>query len=209
MSTKDRRDRERMETREKILDAARHLFARDGYEAVTMRAIAEEAEYTPTAIYHHFENKQTLVTELCHYELEGFGKRFASAVPVTDPVERIRVIGQSYLEFAVQNPNHYRFMFMTVLPQIEHTPEYLAERCGNPEHDAYAVLAQACRDVIAGGRVRAEFVDADQLAQMFWGALHGLASLRIVKAHDEWIPWRDLHETAQRQMDALLHGVLK
>ncbi|HTD61922.1 MAG TPA: helix-turn-helix domain-containing protein, partial [Gemmatimonadaceae bacterium] len=61
----DRREREKIAIRTKILDAARELFAEHGYDAVTMRTIAEKIEYTPTAIYYHFKDKDALIRELC------------------------------------------------------------------------------------------------------------------------------------------------
>ena len=61
MGITERREREREEVRRKILDAARDLFATEGYENVTMRKIAEAIEYSPTAIYGHFEDKDDLV----------------------------------------------------------------------------------------------------------------------------------------------------
>ena len=45
MGTSERREREKEEVREKIRDAARELFAREGYDAVTMRKIAKSIEY--------------------------------------------------------------------------------------------------------------------------------------------------------------------
>jgi len=50
MGTQERREREREELRTKILDAARELFAIEGYDAVTMRKIAEKIEYSPTVL---------------------------------------------------------------------------------------------------------------------------------------------------------------
>ncbi|HEY1434684.1 MAG TPA: helix-turn-helix domain-containing protein, partial [Thermoanaerobaculia bacterium] len=50
MGTIERRERERQELRDRILDAARELFVEQGYDAVTMRKIAERIEYSPTAI---------------------------------------------------------------------------------------------------------------------------------------------------------------
>jgi len=57
----ERRERERKAVRKKILDAARELFVAEGYDAVTMRRIAETIEYSPTAIYFHFKDKETLI----------------------------------------------------------------------------------------------------------------------------------------------------
>lgn len=209
MGAKERRQRERVETRERILDAARELFARDGYEAVTMRAIAETVEYTPTAIYHHFENKQALVTELCQLDFQTLAGHFGRVAHINDPVERVRAIGDAYLDFAQRYPNHYRFMFMTIVPEIEHSADYLAETHGNPQRDAYAFLREACARAIAAGAFRPELNDPDQLAQILWSNVHGLIALHIVKKRHNWVDFRDLKQTAKASREALMRGLLK
>jgi len=65
MGITERKEREKVEIRAMILDAARELFARDGYERVTMRGVAEAIEYSPTTIYNYFEDKDDLVKALC------------------------------------------------------------------------------------------------------------------------------------------------
>src|SRR3954466_10030488 len=113
MGTKERREREKTEVREKILDAARNLFVSEGYESVSMRKIAEAIEYSPTAIYVHFTDKAALMQELCAHDFQSLAHVFHDLAKVADPVERIRQTGHAYIRFAVQFPNHYRFMFMT------------------------------------------------------------------------------------------------
>ncbi|HEY8369587.1 MAG TPA: helix-turn-helix domain-containing protein, partial [Thermodesulfobacteriota bacterium] len=61
MGTIERRERERAATRAKILDAARELFVSEGYDAVTMRRIADRIEYTAAALYRHFPDKRALL----------------------------------------------------------------------------------------------------------------------------------------------------
>ena len=65
MGLKERREREREEVRGKILDAARELFVAEGYAAVTMRKIAAAIEYSPTAIYLHFRDKEAVINAIC------------------------------------------------------------------------------------------------------------------------------------------------
>src|SRR5262245_57837563 len=209
MGTKERRFRERQETREKILDAAREMFAEEGFEAVTMRAIAARMEYTPPAIYHHFENKHALVSELCQRDFTSLASHFRGSATAGDPVERIMAVGEAYLRFAEQYPAQYRVMFMTVLPHVEFPEQYVREARNNPERDAYAFLRDACRGAIEQGRLRPEIVDADQLAQVLWAGVHGLVSLRIAKRHQDWIPWRDLRQSARMLMEIHLHGMLR
>ena len=209
MGTKERRDRERLETREKILAAARDMFAEEGFEAVTMRAIADRIEYTPTAIYHHFENKNALLTELCRGDFGILARAFAGGGAPADPVERILAVGRAYLRFAEENPSQYRFMFMTTMPKVEYDQAYVAEHKGNPEKDAYSFLREACRQAIEQKRLRAEIQDPDQLAQILWASVHGLISLRMVKGNQDWIPWRDLRATAEESMQTMLRGIVR
>jgi AcrR family transcriptional regulator len=182
------------------------MFVRQGYEATTMRAIAREVEYTPTALYHHFENKDALLTEISTLDFRALAAAFLSIGRVADPLERLSRIGEAYVEFAVSHPMQYQLMFMTRRP-----PE-LADKSGvargDPGEDAYAFLRQTCAEAIATGRLRPEVNDPDALAQMLWGAQHGIVSLRIAKEHDHWIPWRDVRATARAAGDAMVRGLL-
>ncbi|WP_420130303.1 TetR/AcrR family transcriptional regulator [Longimicrobium sp.] len=202
MGTKERRERERLETRDKILEAAREMFATQGVEATTMRAIAQRIEYTPTAIYHHFKDKDALIIELCHGDFAKLGRQFTQMERIEDPVERLRRIGMAYVEFAIHNPHHYQIMFMTRTPAHVHSDK-------NPEEDAYGFLLQTVQDGIDVGRFRPELTDAHQLAQMTWSSVHGIISLQIAKCQDPWMEWRDLRTTAKAIIDALIRGILR
>jgi AcrR family transcriptional regulator len=201
----ERRQRERIRTRQKILDAARRMFVQRGYEATTMRAIAAKIGYTPTAIYHHFEDKEALVAELSALDFRAFAQALRDIGAVADPIERLRRTGRAYVAFGVANPMHYQFLFMTRRPK--QSPKRTGQ--GDPGEDAYGFLQQTCADAIAAGRLRPEFTDADELAQIAWGAMHGLVALHIVKLDDPWIDWRDVNETAARACDTLLRGLVR
>jgi AcrR family transcriptional regulator len=204
MGSLERRTRERAETREKILEAARELFVRKGYEATTMRAIADRVEYTPTAIYHHFRDKEALLTELCDRDFRSLAQAFNRIGQVPDPVERLLRIGEAYVQFAIAHPMQYQLMFMTRRPPLKNGTAH-----SDPGEDAYAFLRQTCAEMIATGRLRPEFQDPDELAQMAWSACHGLVSLHIVKAHDKVIPWRDVRATARRAGEVMVRGLLR
>ncbi len=69
-----RRERERAATRQKILNAARRMLVQHGYDGTTMRAIAAKIGYTPTAIYHYFQDKDALVAELSAIDDRAFSQ---------------------------------------------------------------------------------------------------------------------------------------
>jgi len=150
MTVKERREREKSETRDKILDAARELFVVEGYEGVSMRRVAEKIEYSPTAIYVYFADKQQLFHELCQQDYARLAEVMQSSEMSLDPMERLKQIGRTYTEFGVRYPNHYKFMFMTAHPPHEPDEEDRAVM-GNPEVDAYAFLKWSVQQAIDAG----------------------------------------------------------
>ncbi len=208
MGTTERRERERQELRERILDAARTLFAEQGYDAVTMRKIADRIEYSPTAIYFHFKDKQTLLQELCDTDFGALAHEFQKIARIGDPVDRLRKIGRAYVEFAIAYPNHYRLMFMTP-SKASLEPEGSRLARGNPEEDAYAFLRATVVDAIGSGQLRPELTDADLVSQMVWAGTHGVVSLHISNCNDAWIEWRDARETAHTLIEVMLRGLVR
>ncbi len=208
MGTAERREREKHELRTRILDAARELFAEEGYDAVTMRRIAERIEYSPTAIYFHFRDKHALMQELCDEDFGTLAGEFGKIAAIADPIERLRRIGRAYVAFAMSHRNHYRLMFMT--PHSEALrPEDSRLTRGNPEEDAYAFLRATVAEAIESGKLRPEFLDADLVSQMVWAGTHGVVSLHIAKCKDAWVDWRDPVETAHAQIEALIRGLTR
>jgi AcrR family transcriptional regulator len=205
MASVDRRERERLETRAKIMDAARDLFAREGYDAVSMRRIAEAIEYSPTAIYVHFRDKLDLLHQIAQRDFGALGASLADLLAVKDPIERIRRMGHGYIRFGVEHPNQYRLMFMTPV----HFPAELAEQDpdrGRVDRDSYALLRRSCQEAIDQGRVRPEYNDPDVLAQTFWSAVHGVTALHIVKADTPWVEWKGIERMAEAVVDGILRG---
>jgi len=208
MGVKERREREKSETRDKILDAARELFVSEGYEGVSMRRVADKIEYSPTAIYVHFADKEELFRDLCHQDYARLAEVFQSSVMSTDPVERLKQIGTIYLDFGTRFPNHYKFMFMTLHPPHEFDDEDREMR-GNPEKDAYAFLKWAVQQAIDAGCFREELLDPELISQTLWAGIHGVISLNIAKCKDPWVDWRSLNERAEMMLDVTLRGLLR
>ena len=168
-----------------------------------MRAIANRIEYTPTAIYHHFKDKDALIIELCHGDFRTLAREFSQIERIGDPVERLRRIGMAYVEFAMANPHHYQIMFMTRTPAHERSrgkePGGGRVRLSAGDHAGGA----GCRP-LSRGAGRPARAGADD-----WSGVHGIVSLQIAKCHDPWVDWRDMRTTAARIIDALIRGILR
>ncbi len=207
MGSNERREREKQELRRKILDTARQMFVTEGYDAVSMRKIAQKIEYSPTAIYLHFKDKEALFDELCATDFLRLAKTFVSIAEIPDPVERLRRVGRAYVDFALEYPNHYRLMFMTPHPNHPHDHEKVQK--GNPEEDAYAFLWLSVEAALKAGRFRPELKNPDLIAQTLWAGVHGVASLQIAKCNDNWLDWRPITERAELMIESQLRGLLR
>lgn len=206
MGVKERREREKQDVREKILEAARELFVKRGYDAVTMRQIAGKIEYTPTAIYFHFKDKQELINELCARDFLNLAREFNKLAEIADARQRLRMSAQLYIQFGLKYPNHYQLMFMSRHPH-PHPNEMKQIRFGNPSEDAYAFLRTTVIECMAKGVFRKEYRDPELIAQVLWSAVHGVTSLHIARGNDPWIPWRSPEETSQALLEPLLRGM--
>jgi AcrR family transcriptional regulator len=206
MGVLERREREKQELRQQILDTARTLFAREGYESVTMRKIADAIEYSPTAIYLYFKDKDQLMNELCRADFLTLAREFQKIAQVRDPIERLKKTGLSYVEFGLRYPNHYRLMFMT--PHPPHTPEMEADK-GNPEQDAYAFLKVIIGQCIEAGLFRPEFSEVEAVSQILWASVHGIVSLQIAKGCETWVEWVPVQRLADMLIEMQLKGLLK
>src|SRR5690348_3585896 len=105
----ERRAREKMLLREEILDAARELFLKHGFENVSMRKIATKIEYSPTTIYLYFKDKSEILSTLC---AETFGRLSKIMAEIErrpgDPIDKLRALGFAYIHFGLDHPSHYQ-----------------------------------------------------------------------------------------------------
>jgi AcrR family transcriptional regulator len=200
MGIAQRREREREEVRRMILDAAHDLFAREGYDRVTMRRIAEAIEYSPTTIYNHFEDKDDLVQSLCEEDFARLLGALQAKEAPADPVEQIRQLGLAYARFGVDHPNHYRFMFMTPA-KFEHVHEL-----SGSGRQAFGLVRSAVERAIASGAFRPG--DATALAQVLWASLHGVVALLITLRPEHWPHAPAVPDLVARVVENSLAGLL-
>ena len=202
MGTLERRERERIALRQLILDAARDLFVQQGFEAVTMRKIAEQIDYSATAIYKHFEDKDALLRAILE---EDFGALLAAMrghAELSDPVERLMRQFDAYVRFALAHPDHYRLMFMTPKPHVVACD-------GDAPSTAYAYVRATVSECVVQDAFRAGLGNADALAQTLWAALHGLISLEMLRPLKGDIPWVSLEERLQLMREAFGPGLFR
>ncbi|GAC1547919.1 MAG: TetR/AcrR family transcriptional regulator [Candidatus Velthaea sp.] len=178
MGITERKERQKAELRNTILAAARKIFLTEGAEAMTMRKIADAIEYSPGTIYLYFESREEIALHLVREGFEKLLDAFRPAIAVDDPVERLRAIGNAYIEFGLSDPETYNLIFME---DAKYVYAVMAPEGGKgeiePGQRAFDVLATAVREAVECGQLRP--VDPERGAEAMWAALHGVISLHI------------------------------
>lgn len=166
------------QTAEAILEAADGLLVGSGSEdAVSIRAVADAVGLTPAAIYRHFPDKETLLFAVCSQHFDQITEEVAIPVMASteDPIEALRRLGEAYVRFGVENPEHYRIMFMR---RQDHRPEqYAAERV--LETGLFGAVLPVVQRGIDEGRFRADATDPLMIAWVLWMAVHGITSAAV------------------------------
>ncbi len=164
MGVAERKGRQRAEREHRIIAAARLIAEGEGWNAVTIRRLAEEIEYSQPVLYSHFENRDAIVAAVA---VAGF-REIATALQQAaresnDRRNALENVAMAYLDFARRHPALYEAMF--TLP----TSLRFAEAETKSElKDGFEALAAV---------VAPSSTDVAVATETFWAALHGLAEL--------------------------------
>jgi AcrR family transcriptional regulator len=155
-----------------LLRASIGLLRKVGPSAFTLREVARQAGVSHSAPYRHFRNKQELLATLA---AEGFDRLTTAmtraAGSVTAPLDRLRLSGRGYVQFALRYPQHFAVMFDTP-GRFEQYPD--AQAAGA---QAFGTLVRYIEECQAEGVLPPG--DSKAFALLAWSMVHGVAKLAI------------------------------
>ncbi|MFE3456671.1 TetR/AcrR family transcriptional regulator [Nocardiopsis aegyptia] len=167
MSVQERKERERADRERLIVATARELAEAQGWDAVTTRRLAERIEYSQPVLYSHFRGKREIIGAVA---LEGAAEMAvaarAAAAAADGPRARVTALARAYLDFAEHNPAVYDAMF-----RLDGGLAFAREDTPEPLKDAFSALLESLGEVAGDG------VHPELFTEVFWAALHGLATL--------------------------------
>ncbi len=174
MASKDRKQRLKDDTRKSILEAAMRIGREEGWQALSMRKIADIIEYTPPVIYEYFANKEALMLELTKKGYLMLAKDMKAARDKHKlPEQQLEDMWLTYWNFAFAEKELYRLMFGievnccvwdNSIPEAEIPANMIWEVIGkltgmeNPPEDLI------CKRYYT-----------------FWSVVHGLISINLVR----------------------------
>lgn len=194
MGTEARKEREKLEMRQRVIKTAMKLFLKEGIENVSMRKIADKIEYSPGAIYSYFKDKGDIIHAIHD---EGFEKLYSlqkSLDNIKDPFERLAEMGKLYMKFALENPDYYDLMFIAkgIAIKITEKQEW------NIGQRSYDYLRNTVKECIEHGYVIESDVDSATFA--VWGFVHGMAAL-IIRGRCAMIPEEHINHIVKGSLE--------
>jgi AcrR family transcriptional regulator len=192
--------------RAEILDAAGRLLAERGDEnAVSIRMIADAVGVTPPSIYLHFPDKDALIEAVCEERFKEFDDALESAAAdAGDPLDELRARGRAYVRFGLDNPEHYRVLFMA-----KHDRSMALAELVDPDGDvgagarAFGHLVAAVVRAHEAGAI--ETADPVVTAILLWSGFHGVVSLLI---SEPGFPWPETDVLVEALLDEQERGLV-
>ncbi len=209
MSTSERREREKAQRRQDILDAARQVFFERGFHQPTVDDVAARAEVSKGTIYLYFESKEEI---LAHLLLEGLdlllAQMEATCPPQSPPAPEaaLRALANSYLTFSQTQPHYFRLIMAFDRGRFEEqiAPE-LYQQVLDRSLQGLALVAQAIERGQAAGLFHVD--DPWRAAGSVWAAINGVLVLMAHPLRRQMLR-SDLETMFQATLDLVLRGLL-
>ena len=199
-----RHHHQKAELRERILVTARELILRIGFAELTIRKLAEAIGYAPGTIYLYFESRDEIVREICRRGFAEMFEHMKSVAGLADPGKRLAALLRAYADFALQNPETYRLLFME---DPRFTGEMFRsaplERHDGPGWQAFGAFVNALRDLKRARKV-ARPEDENVLAEVLWTGVHGVVSLKLIYPA---FPASSVDVLVNKMIQALMKGL--
>jgi AcrR family transcriptional regulator len=170
-----RKEREKLELRNQILEAATELFLKEGFDKTSIRSIAEKIEYSPATIYLYFKDKNEIFRAIHDKGFEMFFEKLGEAQKIENPYIRLRRMGDLYLEFAFEHREFFDLMFIMRAPiEARNKEGNIDWLCGM---QSFKLLQATVTECMEKGYMKK--MDLDVATITIISLMNGMASLYI------------------------------
>ena len=181
-----------MTTRERIVEAARAIFAEGGLDALSARKVASAVGLSPMALYRHFASMDALVDALVLDGLEAWRARL-EATAQAEPVHWLAAAGDAFLDFALEEPRRFEAAFLLRAAAARRYPEDFRDGRSPPVR----LLTDQVRRAQAQGAL--EDVAPEEIALSIWAMAQGLVSLWRAGRFSDEAAFREVYRRALRR----------
>lgn len=167
-----RREKQKEQVRHSIIAATRAIIASEGWQAVSIRKIADAIDYSLPVVYTHFESKDALLEEFVRSGFSQLNKVVEHAAGLSSvPGQQLADVAQHYFEFAFAQRDYYQMMFGLGMPGCERARQI-------PEIGRFGTIITGIMK-----NIHPPLNDDEKIRQKFhtfWSILHGLTAINMV-----------------------------
>lgn len=188
MGIAERREREKEQRQQAIVDAAEQVFFTKGYENATMDEVAEQAELSKGTLYLYFKNKNDLYHAIVCRGMDILYDLFVeNSAGLESGVRKIEAVGRSYIDFFKRYPDYFNALLHQEIQHIEggdieDNPHI--QKCQEKGNLIFGLIQEAVREGIKDGSIRPD-VDPVMVSIILWG--HATGILQIMKSKGEML----------------------
>jgi AcrR family transcriptional regulator len=188
----ERRERQRREARETILDATEDLVIESGGSNFSIRSLGQRSGYSVPTVYHYFVDKDGLIDTLIEDRVDRLAGEFEQLQPSGDPRRDMRAMLLAYFDFSAANPAFTRLMGTFSRKGESRMPPAMdrVRRCVDDQLDRFG----------EGGQLGS--FDKESAGRVLWALALGLVSMRIVEPEAAWA-----EDIVERALDSLFLGM--
>jgi len=182
----ERREEEKERRRGELLDAAESLYAKLGWEAVTMDKVARSARLSRALVYIYFRDKDDLLFAIGERAMTLLQKRFVAALETPGSGrDKVDAIGRAYMGYALEFKHFFDFCSRFQGHEVSAAASPNEEACHRAGEAVMDLVVQAIEAGVADGSISAELAREPRLLGLsLWAFTHGIVQITIAKAAD-------------------------
>lgn len=210
MGIQERKDREKEQRREDILDAAEKVFSEKGLAAATMDEIADAAELGKSTLYLYYKSKEDLYLAVTMRGGEILYQMFEASTSGNEPtLVLIRKLGEAYLEYFNKYRNYFRmYYFLETVQLHSQVSEEMKNLCQQQDQKIWAIVTGLIKRAIDEGLLESD-TNPNQVAVMLWSNCNGL--MRQIDRNCSY--WKeglgiDLEETLRKANALIIEALM-
>lgn len=190
-----------IETKDKILAAACDIYLEQGSKGMSMRKVATKAGITPTAIYRHFESKETLHQQVLIDGFRAFGSYLYPALAGRTPLEKLHLAADAFFRFAIEQARYYELLFLTMDSTDEINVNKILKR---EARTTFEFMIERVRECIEAEDLKPD--DPEEIAMLLLSACNGFFGLYVSNKFDD--DASKMKEKYDRNYQRILRGLM-
>jgi AcrR family transcriptional regulator len=182
LGTAERKEREKLQRRQEIIDAAEKVFFSKGFASATMEDVASEAELSKGTLYIYFSSKEELYQVFVIRAISKLHELFIEfSSKQQDGISKVKAIGEAYIKFYYDFPNYYQAL---MYDESKTFPKFFKEAEDNEimkiKMETNTIFINTIQEGIEDGSIRND-LDPVKTSLILWGEVLGVLQLVTLK----------------------------